>query len=101
MQPTELEKQKAIQGVKQDLDFDGFKFTGDPELLDDIRFISTIRAIEQDKDLTKIIDLSEVIMGKDQFNAMVKYFEEKEGKFSLTKLGAFYRFLISKMNPKA
>lgn len=89
------EKQKL-----KELEYDGFKFSINEELLDDVELLEMIDAIENDQKPALIITLLKKLIGDDGYDVMKAYFVEKDGRFKMTKLGEIYKVIFEDFDPK-
>ena len=93
----ETEKKSTVK----ELEIDGYKFTVDTDLLDDVEAFEHIDSIENQKRVTAIVPLLTFLIGKDGYEAMKSHFTKAEGKFRITKLSKVYEIIIENFNPKA
>lgn len=104
----------------QELEFEGYKFKVDTDLLDDVDAFALINKIENENQLTAIVPLMYYLVGKPEFNKMKDYFAQKDAeehaaelekagkpaeptykpRMRLNKLGELYQVLIKDFNPK-
>lgn len=84
----------------KELEAEGYKFTVDTDLLDDVEAFEHIDRIENKNQVTAIVPLMEFLIGKEGFADMKAYFVKKEGKFRVTKLTKVYQVIIDNFDPK-
>lgn len=84
----------------KDLEFDGYKFTVNTELMDDVDAFEIIDRIENKRQTAAIVPLLHFLIGTDGYNSMKEYFVKKDGKFSMTKLAKVYEVIAASFNPK-
>ena len=108
--------EKPAEDVKQpvaekELEVDGYKFKVDTDLLDDVDAFALINKIENDNQLTAVVPLMNYLIGKPAFDAMKKYFVDKDAeahkdvkgyhpRMRLAKLGEIYQEVIKNFDPK-
>lgn len=103
---NEIEK----SAVKE-LEIDGYKFTVDTDLLDDVEAFETIDRIENKGQVAAIVPLLNFLIGKSEYEKMKVYFSGKDAeenkevpnykpRFRLGKLGEVYRLIIENFDPK-
>lgn len=86
-------------GIKK-LNIDGYEFTVDTDLLDDVEAFEHIDRIENKGQVAAIVPLLHFLIGKDGYGAMKAHFVKIEGRFRVTKLSKVYQVIIDNFNPK-
>lgn len=84
----------------KELEFEGYKFTVDTDLLDDVEAFEHIDRIENKGQVAAIVPLLNFLIGPDEYEKMKAHFVEKEGKFRLTTLTKIYEVIIENFDPK-
>lgn len=84
----------------KNLEIDGYKFTVDTDLLDDVEAFELIDRIENKKQVVAIVPLLKFIIGDKGYDDMKAHFTETEGKFRVTKLSKVYQVIIENFDPK-
>jgi len=95
----------------QEVDVDGYKFTVDTDLLDDVETFELIDRIENKNQIAAIVPLLEFIIGTEGYQQMKAYFanadaeahkdqKDYKGRFRLSKLQQVYLAIVEKFNPK-
>lgn len=112
MQPTKDEAQKdeaqaAVAPVTAEqkdklkkVEYDGYKFAIDEDLLDDVELLEMIDGIENEEKPALIITLLKRLIGDDGYEAMKAYFVKKDGRFKMSKLGEIYQAIFEGFDPK-
>lgn len=101
---------KLSETVKE-VEVDGYKFTVDTDLLDDVETFELIDRIENKNQIAAIVPLLEFIIGPDGYQQMKAYFAKADaeahkdkpdykGRFRLSKLQQVYLGIVEKFNPK-
>lgn len=90
---------KKDENLKE-LEAEGYKFTVNTDLLDDVEAFEHIDRIENKNQVTAIVPLMEFLIGKEGFEKMKAHFVEKEGRFRVTKLTKVYQVIIDNFDPK-
>lgn len=104
------ETEQTNTAVKE-VDVDGYKFTVDTDLLDDVETFELIDRIENKNQIAAIVPLLEFIIGPDAYQQMKAYFakadaeahkdqKDYKGRFRLSKLQQVYLAIVEKFNPK-
>lgn len=112
--------ENKLNGV-QEIEVDGYKFTVDTDLLDDVDSLDYIDRIESRGHVAAILPLLKFILGGDEFNKMRTYFTEKDAadhaketandkkdpnakpykaRMRMEKLNDVYMAIIEKFDPK-
>lgn len=94
---TEQDSKK--DGLKE-LEIDGYKFTVDTDLLDDVEVFENIDRIENKGQVVAIVPLLHFLIGKQGYEDMKDHFVKTEGRFRLTKLSKVYQTIIEDFDPK-
>ena len=89
-----------FKGTQTEVDFEGYKFMVNTDLLDDVEIVDLIERIEAGKSLKAIIEFLDYLIGHQEYIKMKDYFVAKEGRFKLTKLTALYQAIFAKFDPK-
>ena len=84
----------------KNLEIDGYKFTVDTDLLDDVEAFELIDRIENKKQVVAIVPLLKFIIGEKGYEDMKAHFTKTEGKFRVTKLSKVYQVIIENFDPK-
>lgn len=84
----------------KELEFEGYKFTVDTDLLDDVEAFENIDRIENKGQAAAIVPLLHFLIGKDGYDKMKAHFTEKDGRFRMTKLSKVYQVIIENFDPK-
>lgn len=90
----------SFKGEKLDIEFDGYKFTVDSALLDDVEIVDLIERIEAGKSLKATVEFLWYLIGKDGYEDMKAFFVKRDGRFKLTKLTRVYYAIFEKFDPK-
>lgn len=103
------EEKQAVN--EKELTVDGYTFKLDTDLLDDVDAFALINKIENDNQITAVVPLMNYLIGKPAFDAMKKYFVDKDAeahkdikgyhpRMRLAKLGEIYQEVIKNFDPK-
>ena len=84
----------------KNLEIDGYKFTADTDLLDDVEAFELIDRIENKKQVVAIVPLLKFLIGEKGYEDMKAHFTKTEGKFRVTKLSKVYQVIIENFDPK-
>lgn len=95
--PAETETNSTVK----ELEIDGYKFTVDTDLLDDVEAFKLIDRIENQKQVTAIVPLLTFLIGNEGYEKMEQHYIKTEGKFRVTKLSKVYSVIIEAFDPKA
>lgn len=82
------------------LEHDGFKFTVDTDLLDDVEVLELIDRIESKNQIAAILPLLDFLIGPDEVAKMRAHFVKKYDRFRITKLTEIYEVIIDNFDPK-
>lgn len=94
-----------------DIEIDGYKFTVDTDLLDDVDSLEYLERIESRGEVGAVLPLLKHIMGVPEYNKLKAYFVEKDGKdnadkegyrprMRMEKLQEVYIAILNKFDPK-
>lgn len=97
MAPKKAEFKPEIK----EFDFKGYPMRVDTAVLDDVKLLDMIDAIENDHRLKQIIPFMEFLVGKEEYEKIEAYFVEKDGRFKLTTLTELYYAIFENFNPKS
>lgn len=89
-----------FKGEKLDIEYDGYKFTVDSALLDDVEIVDIIERIEAGKSLKATVEFLYYLIGADGYEKMKNHFIKKDGRFKLTKLTRIYYAIFEQFDPK-
>lgn len=103
----EVEKNSSIKQVE----IEGYKFTVDTDLLDDVEAFEYIDRIENKGQVAGIVPLLKFLIGDKGYEAMKAHFTELDayehkddpeykGRFRISKLNNVYMAIIEKFDPK-
>jgi hypothetical protein len=95
----------------KELDFEGYKFKVDTDLLDDVDAFALINKIENENQITAVVPLMHFLVGKEEFEKIKAHFtkldaeEHKDEKgykprLRIGKLGDIYQVIIKNFDPK-
>jgi hypothetical protein len=91
--------EKPKDSIK-DIDFEGYKFQVDTEMLDDVELLEMIDGIENGERPALIITLLKKLVGDAGYDSMKAYFVKKDGKFKMSKLAEIYKVIFENFDPK-
>lgn len=95
-----VEAAENFKGEKLDIEYDGYKFTVDSALLDDVEIVDLIERIEAGKSLKATVEFLYYLIGQDGYEKMKAFFVKRDGRFKLTKLTRIYYAIFEKFDPK-
>lgn len=98
--PDTSAKQKKGEVTVKELTFEGYSFTVDTDLLDDVEAFEIIDRIENKNQITAVVPLLEFLIGKKGFEDMKAHFVKKDGRFRVSKLSKLYELIIENFDPK-
>lgn len=98
-EPTKDEN-KVTKSEPKELEFEGYKFKVDTDLLDDVEAFEIIDRIENKGQVAAVVPLLEFLIGKDGFAEMKAHFVKKEGRFRVSKLSKIYEVIVENFDPK-
>lgn len=84
----------------KELEFEGYKFEVNPDLIDDVEMLEVLDRIENKNQISQIVPFLHFLIGKDGYEKMKAYFVEKDGRFRATKLAEVYKVIINNFDPK-
>jgi hypothetical protein len=90
----------AEKPVVKTLEFEGYKFEVNTDLLDDVEAFAIIDRIENKGQVAAVVPLLEFLIGKDGYEAMKAHFVKKEGRFRVSKLSKIYEVIVANFDPK-
>lgn len=104
-------KDETAKTTVRELEVDGYKFTADMDLLDDVEAFEIIDRIENKGQIAAIVPLLTFLIGDAEYQKMKAHFSEidaKEhkgqkdykGKFRISKLNDVYGAIIENYDPK-
>lgn len=106
-----MAEQEAPQTSVKDIEVDGYKFTVDTDLLDDVDSLEFLERIENKGQVAAVLPLLKHIMGVEAYEKLKAYFIEKDGKdhaeikdyrprMRMEKLQDVYIAILDKFDPK-
>lgn len=90
----------AQKNAGKELEFEGYKFTVDTDLLDDVEAFEHIDRIENKGQVAAIVPLLKFLVGEKGYDDMKAHFVKTEGRFKVTKLTKVYEVIIENFDPK-
>lgn len=93
----ETDKKSTVK----ELEIDGYKFTVDTDLLDNVEAFELIDRIENKGQVVAIVPLLTFLIGDAGYEEMKAHFVRTEGKFRVTKLSKVYEVIVKNFDPKA
>ena len=93
-------KKTDVKPAGKELEIDGYKFTVDTDLLDDVEAFELIDRIENKKQVTAIVPLLTFLIGAPGYEKMKAHYVKTEGRFRVTKLSKVYELIIENFDPK-
>lgn len=93
-------KKTDVKPAGKELEIDGYKFTVDTDLLDDVEAFELIDSIENKKQVTAIVPLLKFLIGAKGYEDMKAHYVKTEGRFRVTKLSKVYELIIENFDPK-
>lgn len=97
-QAKDDKKTAKVKG--KELEFEGYKFVVDTDLLDDVEAFEIIDRIENKGQVAAVVPLLEFLIGKDGYTAMKAHFVKTEGRFRVSKLSKVYELIVENFDPK-
>ncbi len=91
---------KEFKGEIKDVNFDGYEFQVDTNVLDDVEIVELIDLIENKQNLKAIVDFLIYLLGEDGYKSMKEYFVKKDGRFKLSSLSKIYQAIFENFDPK-
>lgn len=98
-EPTK-ENTKAKKSAPKELEFEGYKFKVDTDLLDDVEAFEIIDRIENKGQVAAVVPLLKFLIGDSGYEAMKAHFVKKEGRFRVSKLSKVYEVIVENFDPK-
>lgn len=98
-EPTKDSKQ-VTKSEPRELTFEGYKFSVDTDLLDDVEAFEIIDRIENKGQVAAVVPLLEFLIGKEGYELMKAHFVKKEGRFRVSKLSKIYEVIVENFDPK-
>lgn len=104
----------AKTGIKE-IEVEGYKFTADLDLLDDVEAFEIIDRIENKGQVAAVVPLLEFLIGKEEYTKLKAAFAAKDatshvaefpddkaykGRFRISKLNDVYMAIIEQYDPK-
>lgn len=83
----------------KDIEFEGFKFKFNPDVLDDMEFLELSERVEKG-DLLAYPSLVKILLGEETYDKAKAYFTEKYGRFTATKSGELFNKTLATVDPK-
>lgn len=107
----EAPKTDAPASAKKELEYKGYKFTVDTDLLDDVEAFEYIDRIENKGQTAGIVPLIKFLIGDEGYDRMKKFYSAKDaeenkdtadykGRFRVTELVKVYEVIIANFDPK-
>jgi hypothetical protein len=104
----DLPKEDAVKPAKpnefkaevKDVNYDGYAFKVDTDLIDDVEIVELIDKIENQQNLKAIVDFLKYLVGDEGYEEMKAYFVKKDGRFRLSKLSEIYQAVFENFDPK-
>lgn len=97
--PTDKPATPPKADIKE-VEFEGYKFNVNFDVIDDVENIEIIDKIENQNNVVAIIDFLKSMIGHGQYEIMKEYFVKKDGKFKISKLTGIYQAIFDKFDPK-
>lgn len=72
----------------KELEVDGYKFTVDTDLLDDVESLEIIERIENKGQVAAVLPLLKIILGNEEYEKLKAYFVKKDGEDHAAELKA-------------
>ena len=88
-----------VTDTKKDVEYEGYKFTFDADIIDDVEIVEMVAEIESGKP-EKIIVFLKLVLGEQTYLDMKNFFIAKDGKFRLTKMTNIFEEIFNKFDPK-
>lgn len=101
----------AETSTVKELELDGYKFTVDTDLLDDVDAFELIDRIENKGQVVAVVPLLKFLIGEKGLADMKAFFvkadadahkdqKDYKGKFRVSQLSKVYQIIIENFNPK-
>lgn len=84
----------------QDVTVDGYTFSIDKTLLDDVEVLEALDSIENKQKPEMIITLLKRLVGDDGYAAMKAYFVQKDGRLKISELTKIFEAIFENFDPK-
>lgn len=108
---AEAKKDEKAKSTLHDIEFEGFKFKADTDLLDDVEAYEYVDRIENKGQTYGIVPLLQFMVGEAEYNKMKDYFTAKDAeehkdekdykpRFRINKLEGIYLAIAEKFDPK-
>lgn len=100
---SDKDTKKAVEPKKtgpKEIEFEGYKFKADTDLLDDVEAFEIINRIENENKITEVVPLLHFLIGEEEYEKMKAHFVKKEGRLRVSKLTKLYEVIIENFNPK-
>lgn len=94
--PDEKEQKTTVK----ELELDGYKFTVDTDLIDDVEAFELIDRIENKQQVAAIVPLLKYLIGKDGYEQMKEHYVKTTGRFRASKLSEVYQVIVAGFDPK-
>lgn len=94
------EATEDTKNTAKELEIDGYKFTVDTDLLDDVDAFELIDRIENKGQTAAIVPLLKFLIGEQGYEAMKAHYVKTEGRFRATKLAKVYEVILKNFDPK-
>jgi hypothetical protein len=88
------------QTTIKEVTYDGYTFTVDTDMLDDVDILPILDAIENQNRLSEIVTFMNYLVGADEYAKLKAYFVKKDGRFKLSKLAEVYQAIFDNFDPK-
>ena len=95
IQMPEAEQPKST--IKE-IEIDGYKFTVDTDMIDDVESLEFIERIENKGQIAATLPLLKFILGDDEYRKMQAYFVSKDAEAHKDKPGYRPRMRVEKLN---
>lgn len=105
-QPTTSPEPQTVAALPQpsattkELEFEGYKFMVDTDLIDDVEMLEVLERIENKGQISAVVPFLHFLIGKEGFEKMKAYFTKKDGKFRATTLAKVYKVILNNYDPK-
>lgn len=94
--PEETDKKSTIK----ELEYDGYKFSVDTDLIDDVEAFELIHLLENEGKVSAVVPLLSFLIGKSGYEAMKAHFIKKNGRFRASQLQEVYMVIVQSLDPK-
>lgn len=89
-----------FKGEVKEVEFEGYKFTVDTGLMDDVEVLDMLDQIENQDRPRVIIDFLVLLLGQAGYETMKAYYVKKDGRFKLSTLTGIYQNIFADFDPK-